>query len=184
MTIVEDAWDALLDPQARPGAVDASPARSRTRRRVVAGLLSLAALAAAWWWSHPSVFGGPGGEFGARPERLTPVYVAMVELAGHDVEMIAGEPRVRVFGGEVLAEVLLCDGANIGIVHGDAVEPRCTSPADHRRSTDWDQVVLRLAPTDAGTVAVVDGVDLTYSTGLQRGTEHVGWAGTVVFPQG
>ncbi|GGK71911.1 hypothetical protein [Ornithinimicrobium pekingense] len=182
MTIAEDAGSAVLDRQDRTGAAGPRPPRQPTRRRVAVALLLLAALAVAWWWSHPRAFGGPGGEFGARPERLTPVYVVMVELAGHDVELIAGEPRVRVFGGEVQTEVLLCDGANIGIVYGDDAERRCAAPADHRRSTDWDQVVLRFTPSDAGTVAVVDGIDLTYRTGLQRGTEHVGWAGAVVFP--
>ncbi len=43
-------------------------------------------------------------------------------------------------------------------------------------------MVLKVAPVDAETVIVVDGVDLTYGTRFQRGTEHTGWTGTIVFP--
>lgn len=187
MTIVDDgAGSALLDSGDQPDAALATTNRGR-HMPVIALLVGAAALGAAvfgagWWWSHPSVYGGVSDEFGAHLERLTPVYVGMVsEPEVGRVDVVDAEPRVRVFGGAE-ADVLLCNEAQIGIVDGDDVEHLCFAPGVPREDSRWDQVVLRVTPLEAGTVVVVDGIDLTYSTPFQRGTEHTGSAGVVVFP--
>lgn len=168
-----------------PGGQADTPSTSTRRRRyksVVALLLAAAVVGAGWWWSHPAVYGGVGNEFGAYPDRLVPVYVVMVEEpeAGH-VRVMDAEPRVRVFG-EAQAEVLLCDDAQIGIVSGDDVERPCFGPHLDGEDRGWDQVVLKVTPLQAGAVVVVDGIDLTYSTRFQRGAEHTGSPGVIVFP--
>lgn len=166
------------------GQVDTPPISTRRRRYkpVVALLLAAVVVGAGWWWAHPTVYGGVGNEFGARPDRLVPVYIALVEERDVSrVQVIDAEPRVRVFV-EAQAEVLLCDNARIGIVYGDATERPCFWPRLHGEGRGWDQVVLKVTPLQAGTVVVVDGIDLTYSTRLNRGSQHTGSPGVIVFP--
>jgi hypothetical protein len=184
MTISEDGESSALLDQGDPGEKRQPPTSWSRRRTVVAILLGGSLCGAGWWWSHPSAFGGVGGEFGARPDRLTSVYVDMAGVPQDgQVTISNATPRVQVFGGEAQTDVLLCDGANIGIVYGEQVEGHCYYPrGGQREDTGWEQVVLKVTPVDAGTVIVVDGLDLTYTTSWQRGTEHTGWAGTIVFP--
>lgn len=183
MTVTEDG--ATDSARAAPEGQPETPQTVRRRRRykpVVALLLVAGLVAAGWWWSHPSVYGGVGNQFGARPDRLVPVYITMLEEPDPSrVRVIDGEPRVRVFG-EALAEVVLCDDAQIGILYGEEVGRGCFGPQLHGPQPSWDQVVLKVTPLQAGAVVVVDGIDLTYSTRLQRGTENAGIGGVVVFP--
>jgi hypothetical protein len=183
MTTSDGASSTLLD-QGDPGEKRQPPPFWSRRKTVVAILLGGSVCAAGWWWSHPSAFGGVGGEFGARPDRLTSVYVDMAGVPEDgQVTIINATPRVQVFGGEAQTDVLLCDGANIGILYGEQIERQCNSPLGvQREDNSWDQIVLKVTPVHAGTVLVVDGMDLTYSTSWQRGTEHTGWTGTIVFP--
>lgn len=182
MTIVGDgAGSALLDAGDQTDTASAAASR-RPYKPVLALLLGAAVFGAGWWWSHPNVYGGVSGEFEAHLQRLTPVYVGMVgEPEVGRVDVVGAEPRVRVFGGAE-ADVLLCNEAQIGIVYGDDVEPLCFLPGVPREDGRWDQVVLRVTPLEAGTVVVVEGIDLTYSTPFQRGTELTGSAGVIVFP--
>lgn len=183
MTVTDDVASGTLLDQGK-SAERRGPSAGRSRRQAaVALLLGSSLFAAGWWWSHPSVFGSVGGEFGVRPDRLTPVYVDMTGVSERpQVTLIEATPRVHVFGGEVQTDVLLCDGAEIGVVYGDQVEHQCYPLGVHGEDLSWDQMVLKVAPVDAETVIVVDGVDLTYGTRFQRGTEHTGWTGTIVFP--
>ncbi len=181
MTITEDgASSTMLDEGA---LTDNLPPRARrVRRSLLVGLGVGAVLGAGWWWSHPTLYGEVGDEFGARPERLVPVYVDMGLMPEDEqASIISARPRVQVFG-EAQAEVLLCEGAQIGIVYGTDVEPPCSPIGFQGAATSGDQVVLRVTPESPGAVVVVDGIDLTYTTGLQRGTEHTGTAGVIVFP--
>lgn len=184
MTITDGgASSVVLDPG---GQADSRSSLSRWRqskRAVVGVLLGAVVLGTGWWWSHPNVYGDVGDEFGARPEALMSVYVAMVEEPDLGrVTIINAEPRVHVFGGEAQADVLLCNAARIGIVYGDDVESQCFPPGQQRDDASWDQVVLKVTPLGAGAVVVVDGIDLTYKTQFQRGSEHTGSTGAIVFP--
>ena len=185
MTTTRDgAGRALPDQGDAPR--ERTAADGRAGWRTVAGLVGAAAVmaAATWWWTHPTVYGGVGGEFGARPERLEPVYVDMgVSPDEGDVTLLRAEPRVEVFGA-AHAEVMVCSGAGIGILYGDDAGQGCSPLIGPTRPGTWDQVVLRVVPESPDTVVVVDGVDLDYRTGLQSGVEHTGQAGVVVFPSG
>lgn len=179
MTIVDVPQRPVTSPGGRR-----SPRRSARGRTAVAVALAGAAVATMWWWSHPSVFAAAGGELGLRTERLAPAYVSMGgEDAAGRATVLDGEPRVRTFGGQAQAEVLLCRGASIGIVTGERAGDRCVGPAvAAQQGLEWDQVVLKVTPVDPGTVVVFDGVDLTYRAGVQRGTQHTGPSGVIVFP--
>lgn len=182
MTVIDDgASSEVLDSGGHGDALPISKHR-RWKTAVAAFLCGATVLGAGWWWSHPTVYGEVGNEFGARPDRLVPVYVVMVERpdAGA-VRVLDAESHFRVFG-DAQADVLLCEGARIGIVYGDDVERACFGPHPDMEQREWDQVVLKVTPLQAGTVVVADGIDLTYSTRLQRGTERTGSRGVVVFP--
>lgn len=183
MTVAEDGTSSAPPVQGKQSGPPRQGAGSRRRRSVLGLLCGAVLLTVGWWWSHPTVFGGVGGEFGFRPERLTAVYLDMMGKpeAGR-VDVLGAVPSVRVFGGRAEAEVLLCNDAAIGIGYGEVADQKCFGPGVEREDNTWDQVVLKVTPLDAGTVVVVDGIHLTYSTGIQRGTEHAGWAGTIVFP--
>ncbi|SOC58452.1 hypothetical protein SAMN05421879_1431 [Ornithinimicrobium cerasi] len=140
-----------------------------------------AVLGGGWWWSHPNVYEEVGGEFRARPDAIVPVYVDMIPMPqDQPVSIIDATAQVEIFG-EAQTAVLLCRNAEIGIVY-ENVEHHCTSGLRGAHSEHWDQVVLRITPEAPDTVVVVDGVKLTYSTGMQRGTQLTGSAGVIVFP--
>ena len=183
MTVIDDgASSEVLDSG---GHGDAAPIwkHRRWKTAVAAFLCGATVLGAGWWWSHPTIYGGAGSEFGARPDRLVPVYVVMVEgPEARALRILKAEPDVRVFG-DAQVDVLLCEGARIGVVYGDDVERFCFGPHRDMEQRAWDQVVLKVTPLQAGAVVVADGIDLTYSTRVQRGTELTGSRGVVVFPE-
>ena len=182
MTVIDDgASSEVLDSGGHVGIAPVSTHR-RGKKFIAAFLFGATVLGAGWWWSHPTVYGEVGDVFGARPDRLVPVYVVMVESPDADaVRVLGAEPHVRVFG-DAQADVLMCENARIGIVYGDDVDRACFGPHPDVGQRAWDQVVLKVTPLQTDTVVVVDGIDLTYSTGLQRGTETTGSRGVIVFP--
>lgn len=193
MTITDEgSSSALLAVEARPG--DAPPqggGRLGGRRLLV--LLGLALLVVAiilgvgWWRSHPTAFGGAGDQFTARFEANTPVYVSMAGPFGPDhlsqVSLIEATAAAEIFGAAQV-EVLQCSGMQIGIVSGAEIGDACfaVGTLEGPGPMMWDQVVIKVTPESPGTIVVVEGIDLTYSDGLQRGREFTGTPGVLVFP--
>lgn len=160
-----------------------SPRRQRYRIALAVGAAA-ALLVGLWWHAHPNAFPGPGDSFGARPDDQTPIYVGVAwnppEGASSRVRVLDAEPRVEVFG-EATAEVWACAGGAIGVVGEDAPEASSCVPLGEA-DEPGEQLVVRVAPVEPGAVVVLDGIDVTYSYGLQRGTQHTGISGAIVFP--
>lgn len=171
----------------RHGApADAKATRSPRRRGssiALAGGVVAALLAGLWWHTHPNVFPGPGNSFEARPDDQTPMYVGVAyppDGAATRVRVLDAEPRAEIFG-EATAEVWACTGGTIGVVGEDSPEAAACVPLGEAAES-WDQLVVRVAPEEPGAVVVLDGIDVTYSTGQQRGTQHTGKGGVIVYP--
>lgn len=144
---------------------------------------------AAWWWSHPSVFPEVGSEVHGPAETGDTVYVGIAEVPEtSELHLIDATPRL-VFGEDVAdVSVLVCRRANefsgIGYVFGEDAAESCASldaPVDTTLSSD-DQLVLQVHTEFSGVVAF-DGIDVTYSTGWQRGTQATGLETAVVITE-
>lgn len=169
------------------GPAEARAARSprRHRRQMALAVGAVAALLVGLWWhTHPNAFPGPGNSFGARPDGQTPIYVGVAwnppDGTSTRVRVHDAQPRAEIFG-EATAEVWACAGGAIGVVGEDAPEASSCVPLGEAEDS-WEQLVVRVAPVEPGAVVVLDGIDVTYSYGLQRGTQHTGISGAIVFP--
>lgn len=149
-------------------------------------VLAAAALAiATWWWRHPTLFLPTGGTIGS--ERVPigrPIHVGVVGLrAGDSATVTIDQVVAQVSQNSADASISfsVCsdpDGVPIGIANGrldrwcgqiDPVEKaELTTGEGH-----FDQVVITIVPARAGAVEI-DGVELTYSYGWQRGSQLTG----------
>lgn len=169
--------------------VDRAAPRETTRRRhrrpVGLAIGTVAALAALGWWHlHPTAFSGAGDEATAFRETLDPVYVGMAwppsGSTWRDVRVHDAQPRVQVFG-DAEAEIWMCTDGAIGVVGEQDVGSACT-PLDSSGDVPWEVLALRVTADEPGVVVVFDGIDVTYAHGLQRGSQHTGISGVIVFP--
>lgn len=163
---------------------EASP-RGRRRRAVALGA-ALAVLApAGWWLTHPQELGEQGSELGG------PVAVGEVFLAGvfaypaeGDVVLRDAVPRVRTNTADAEVRVHFCVAPVIGMPIGSmrmAAEQQCGElpPLEGQRlarptpENRLAHLVLEIVPRQAGEVAV-EGLDVSYSSGLRRGTQASG----------
>ena len=190
MTITDEGASSVLvkgEGSALDSPIEVDRGRGRLLWLGLALLVLAIILGAGWWWrSHPTVFGEPANQFTARHQPTTPIFVSMVGPFRPDqlpqVSLIEATARTQVFG-EAQVEVLGCHGELIGVGGGAAYDDLCFAVGTTQESEpgSWDQVVIKVTPESAGTIVVVEGIDLTYSTGLQRGTEFTGTPGVIVF---
>lgn len=175
---------ATTERHGGPAETRAARPSRRQRYRIALAVGAIAALLISLWWhTHPNAFPGAGNSFGARPDDQTPIYVGVAyppDGAATRVRVLDAEPRAEIFG-EATAEVWACTGGAIGVVGEDSPEAAACVPLGEAADS-WDQLVVRVAPEAPGAVVVLDGIDVTYSYGFQRGTQHTGISGVIVFP--
>lgn len=163
--------------------VQDAPGRRFTRRRVIVVVLLLAGVAAAWWVTHPRVFLGVGNQVTGPVPAGTYAYVGMEVIPRAGMELHGATPRVVFNSGDVEASVAVCPLAGrdgVGFVYEEDIESLCESlraPVGPVQKGDF--LVLEVLGSYSGLIAV-DGIDLTYSTGIQRGTQAIGME-TAVF---
>lgn len=167
-----------------------TPTRRRSRLPLAAAaVLSLVVLGVlGWQWRHPHAFPGAGNAVGFNAGQPgTPVFFGVTYPEdGTDVAVTIHDADVEVVGAGADATVVVCtlgpqDARSVGVVAGD-VSDYCTSlvPA---AGAELDvggrhQVLLEVVPDEPGTLRI-DGVDLLYSQGWQRGWQRIGSTYTV-----
>lgn len=183
--VVSPLRSRLMTAGAPPTAdVDRAQAGPPVRRRVLPWaalvLVLVAVAAAAWWWSHPRVFpDGPAGEVATTVEAGTTVYAGMAHVPDaveRDVTVLETYPRDE--GPGFRNQVLVCrprpGESRVGVVTG-SLDRWCAEVAEATSEVlrRGDQLVLVLRNDSPATIGI-HGVELTYSTGLQRGSQLIG----------
>lgn len=168
------------------------------RRTSVAALLALALVAgivglvtAAWWWRHPAVFREPASQATVglgerRPVDEGPMHLGVVwplEQPPGSAELRAAEPQVLVNTARARFDVRLCERRGRSTIYSFAggLDRFCSRLSDVDGATlTWDEdgvgdsyLVMTIRPRRVGEVRV-QGIDLTYTHGLQSGTQQVG----------
>lgn len=158
------------------------------RRRALAVVLALLLAAvggAAWWMSHPRAFQDVGDSMSGPTEPGKPIFLGMVHPPeGVTLDLVDAVPRVLFDNADAELTVHVCrlarPGNAIGIVYADDAQRICASlRAPSGPLEENDQLVVELVASMTGVV-VVDGLDVTYRTGLQRGNQATGVASAVV----
>ena len=158
---------------------------------VALGVAVVTAAALAWQWrTHPRAFEAAGG-WTAGHDSLAAgrtVYVGMSyearEARGHaTLETLS--PRVVLNSSNATIRLFVChvnpdgDVGAIGVEGRRHIDDDCRSlvPARGARvelnAEPKQQVVIEISPRRPGQV-LVDGIDITYSHGWQRGLQRVG----------
>jgi hypothetical protein len=156
-------------------------------------LLIIAGLAWAWHWrTHPTVFPEAGNRIGLTLDdgrRIVAVGVTYpYPGTGKTVSIESAAPRILKNSADASFDFYICeqdlerpDGSALGMVVGTREFSRyCPDAQPVQDGTDLNtgsvspqQLVLVLRSGRQGR-AVTEGVNLTYSTGLQGGTQAVG----------
>ena len=176
--------------------VGTGPARKVPRRTlwvtsVAAGTVLVAGLAAAGWsWRHPAAFTEAGG-WGVGHKDLplgVPLYLGMSnEDRGTSgvVSIHAARPHVVSDSASARIEFFVCtidESAGVGAIGtslGSDIHDYCSAlvPAEgatlELNADPPQQLVMAVSLTNAGRVQV-QGIDLDYSDGWQRGTQRIG----------
>jgi hypothetical protein len=177
----------MVMPQPLIAAV--TDGRSSRRLPIVVGAVALliALAGGGWWVTHPQRLAGLGPGVAVDAEGFVgkPIVVGMFAYPSEGSVRLRSA-TARVARGSAAAEVraLYCvqppRGATIGSVRTTAAAAcEQTPPPNGQRlaEPDWEagsaQIVLEIVPLEPGTVTV-DGVDVAYSAGLQRGRQSSG----------
>ncbi len=152
---------------------------------LLAGLVTL-----GWFWRHPTAFPESGG-FGIGHDDLplnTPMYFGMsYQAPGASGEITIHSARANVVrdSAESRIELFVCtieasaDVGGIGAVYEAEAKRSCSSlvPAEgatlELNADLLQQLVIAVSLTEPGQVEV-QGIDLNYSHGWQRGTQRMG----------
>ncbi|WP_454085178.1 hypothetical protein [Georgenia sp. Marseille-Q6866] len=163
------------------------PARTDRATRRLLVLLPLVALVlggALWWWSNPRAFEGAGG-IGIIPgEPGRPLFVGMVRApTDAGVSLLDARPRIVSDDTSAKVTVHVCRIADrdLGAVGSayDTVDDMCASLREPSGPLEaLDQLVVEIVAHEEGEL-VMDGLDVVYRTGLQRGTQWAGMHTTV-----
>ena len=141
--------------------------------------MAILALVVGWWHTHPTLFGPLGAEVGAYQQVGTTGIVGMTYPRPDTKSLLVHAARARVNRGDgATVRVLVCrhrPGDDVlGVVRG-RLDHWCTSVAEpsETRLGSHDQLVVAVTADKPGPV-VVDGIEVTYSAGWQRGTQATG----------
>ena len=161
----------------------AAPRRSGRRRVIVVVLLLLAGAAASWWVTHPRMFGDGGATVTGSTPAGTAAYVGMEAIPRDGVELHGAHPRVVLETGDIAVTVLVCrpvGSTGVGFVHADGIASLCEPLSAPEGPVQRGDFLVAEVVGDSSGVVVLDGIDVTYSSGVQRGTETVGVDAAVV----
>jgi hypothetical protein len=155
-------------------------------------LLLVMGLAWAWHWrTHPTVFPEHGNGLGSTlgdGRRMLAVGVTFpYPGTGERVSIESAEPRVVENSAGASFEFYVCsldpehsDGSAIGSISSRVFSKLCPDAIPVTDGTELDvgaaipqQLVMVLTVQESGMV-VTEGVDLTYSSGWQSGTQAIG----------
>ena len=163
--------------------------QSWRRFLVLLPVIALVLGAALWWWSHPRAFEEGGiGIMPGEPGRS--VFVGMSRApADARVSLIDVRPRIVADDTSAQVTVHVCriadrDLGGVGNAY-DRVDDICASLREPTGPLEpLDQLIVEIVARDEG-VLVMDGVDVVYRAGAQRGTQSTGLHTTVEFgPKG
>jgi len=160
-----------------PDVQESAPARRFSRRREAVVVVLLAGVVAAWWVTHPRVFEDHGATVTAPAEVGAPIYVGIETMPRDGLVLHGATPRVVFETADAQIDVMLCrltGVMGVGVVDEEDIAALCEPlRAPVGPVEEGDFLVVEIAGDGSGMV-VLDGVDLTYSTGIQRGTQAVG----------
>ncbi|PYF98358.1 hypothetical protein SAMN05216184_11110 [Georgenia satyanarayanai] len=157
--------------------------RARRRLLVVLPVVALVLGAALWWWSHPRAFLGPGNSMSMLGEPGRSVFMGL-DHAPQDSRVDLVDVRPRVVSDDTSAQVTVhvCRIADPHLAVGNAydhVDDICASLREPTGPLEpLDQIVVEVVPQREGEI-VIDGLDVFYRTGAQRGTQWSGMHATV-----
>lgn len=166
---------ATVVPQDDPDPQQRS--RWGTGRVTLGVLLVVAGFGGSWWWSHPALFLEQGNGVGGSTQAGVPFYIGMADVPAHEsIHLIDARPRVVSRHGPVEVQVLVCRRPNAR--EGVGALSDVTGVCEHLRSPGGrvqgdDQLLLEVFADGEGAV-VVEGIDVTYRTPYQRGTQTTG----------
>ena len=172
---------------------DAAPADRRAPRlRTVAAALVVVttALGALWWATHPQRLGPVGNELRVPGVVGQPVVAGLfVYPESGSVVLRNASPRVVPGGAAAEVRILWCaaptGGTPVGAlrVSGEAACARTPALAGQQltrptEATRFGHLVVEIVPLEPGEVTV-EGAEVAYSDGLQRGEQAAGVVVTV-----
>ena len=140
--------------------------------------------AVAWVWRHPTVLVSRGDgaiTVGLKTSVGTTAYVGIVYLPAsgdrHAVTITSARPRVTQTIPGATIDLVLCRGGKVGAAFNinrycDSVDPVAGADLMVGQGT-VNQIVARIHSDQAGRVAI-EGVDVSYSSGWQRGAQTTG----------
>lgn len=153
--------------------------RGRAQWRVVAlaALLAVALGAVLWWWSHPRAFEEQAGMGIVPAEPGRALFEGMVHPYASDLTLLDVRPRIVSDDASAEVTVHVCrvvePGSAVGNAYDD-VDEFCASLREPTGALEaTDQLLVEVVAQEEGEV-VIDGLDVTYRSGLQRGTQHTG----------
>jgi hypothetical protein len=162
------------------------------RRQLLLGfvaLLLVAAAAWAWHWrTHPTVLPGDGNTLGMTMNAGQVMFEGVTfpdPGTGEKVSIEAAAPRILENSADASFEFYVCtldpERGAIGALRGHrAFSAYCPDAEPIEDGTELDlgsasaQQLVMLVTAERPGVVVTEGVDLTYSSGLQRGTQAIG----------
>ncbi|PSL01090.1 hypothetical protein CLV30_11525 [Haloactinopolyspora alba] len=155
--------------------------------RVVVVLVVLVLGVLTWWWRSPELFGGQGSTLTIRDETgtvaLAGVLVVPQQVGDGTVTVHSAQPRIVKAADGTEVDVLACHDGSFGTARGrDSLDEYCMSHGEvaGARLDEGDSLVVAVRSDEPQRV-VVDGVDVTYSYGWQRGTQTTGLTAVVTF---
>ncbi len=162
-------------------------ARQASRRPLVAAAVVLAAavLGGGWWVTHPTRLGAVGSKTSVQVTVGQPVLVGLFAYPRSGSVMLRdATPRVAPGSAAATVRVLWClaptGGSPVGAVRATAQAFCAESPSLGgqrltRPTTDtrFGHLVVEIVPLEPGEVTV-EGADVAYSAGLQRGSQRSG----------
>jgi hypothetical protein len=147
---------------------------------------AIAISAIGWWLTHPGQLPAVDNSLGSIHTPVDwPTLVGMHSWPDDSVRLVSARPRVRENSANADISVLLCYPTASQIYHATGnldglCKPAVPVEGQTMQATPnaktWARapnLIVLVKPRQAGTVRV-DGVEVTYRAGLQRGTQSTG----------
>ncbi len=141
-------------------------------------------------WRHARVFDSPVGDrVSLRGKVGSTALIGVVYSPSqgprHTITLQSATPRVSTAPDGATVELLVCHDGGVGAARGrleqycSSVEPVAGTPFDVGGRSN-DQIVVQIHSEQRGKV-VVNGVELSYTSGWQHGTEITGLNAVATF---